>query len=394
MNIVFVVDHYNSKTDGTIMSARRFEEELVRQGHTVRIVSYGVEGENKFGLKEHYIPIVSEVSRKFSLNFAKYEKKVLLKAFEGADLVHLYLPFQVQRRALRLAQKLGIPVTAAFHLHPENMTKNVGIKNCPKFLSKFIFWYWRKKLYDKVDYIHCPSDYIAAQLKLHKYKAELCVVTNGVVSQFKPKPDGEKVQKQPDDKFNILMVGRLAAEKRQDLLIKAVASSKYKDNINLCFAGGGPLKNKYIKMSESLGLKPDFEFLSQERLLEKIHSSDLYIHGADVEIEGISCIEAFSCGLVPIIGNAEKSATKKFIIDPRCGFNAGDFEELRDRLEYFYEHRDELYKVSLKYIEYAKNFSIENSVKKCVEMFEKAIAKTKKEDKAYSYKEKREKKAA
>ena len=32
--------------------------------------------------------------------------------------------------------------------------------------------------------------------------------------------------------------------------------------------------------------------------------SDLYVHAADVEIEAMSCMEAFAGGLVPVIANS------------------------------------------------------------------------------------------
>ena len=43
----------------------------------------------------------------------------------------------------------------------------------------------------------------------------------------------------------------------------------------------------------------------------------------DAEIEAIACIEAFSCGLVPVIAGSEQSATPQFALDERSLFNAG-----------------------------------------------------------------------
>jgi len=142
--------------------------------------------------------------------------------------------------------------------------------------------------------------------------------------------------------------------------------------INITFAGSGPLKEKLEEEAQVLANKPFFGFLTQEQLLKKIASADIYIHAADVEIEGISCIEAISCGLVPIISDAEKSAAKQFAVDKRCLFKAGDSESLRARLDYFIEHREELKELSKAYAESGKRYSLHDSVCQAEKMFEKA----------------------
>lgn len=373
MKIVFVVDHYNSITDGTVISARRFEKELIAQGHTVVVVSYGVQGENKYALKENRIPIVSPVSKKFNLTYAKFDRAVMTEAFTGADVVHLFLPFSAERKSRRLAQKMGIAVTAAFHVHPNNILKNMGIKKPPRFLTSLLFWLWRVTFYNKIRHVHCPSAFTAEALKQHKYTSELHVISNGVAPEFVP---AEKPAYTADRNFEILMVGRFAAEKRQDLLIKAVAASAYRDKINITFAGGGPLEGKYVDLARRLPNSPVFAFLPQERLLKQIRASDLYIHAADVEIEGISCIEAFASGLVPVIGNAPLSAARQFVLDERCSFEAGNAESLRARIEYWIEHPGELQKMGSVYAEYAKSFALEKSVAAAVGMFACGIKNT------------------
>jgi glycosyltransferase involved in cell wall biosynthesis len=368
MVIVFVIDYYNSTTDGTIITAWRFREELERKGHTVRVVSYGVEGQDNYALEEHHMPILSQFSKKFNVTYAKFDKNVLFDAFTGADVAHLFLPFQLQRKALKLAKKMNVPVTAAFHVHPENFLRNGGINYKP--LQQFVFWYFKKTFYNKINHIHCPSLFTAKELKAHKYKGELHVISNGVSPNFTPEIRNHVNE---NDRFRLLMVGRFAAEKRQDLLIKAVKESKYRDIIEIVFAGQGPLRDKLEKEAEGLKNKPFFGFLTQDELLKEIAKADLYIHAADVEIEGISCIEAISCGLVPIISNAEKSAAKQFAIDDRCLFEAGDHVSLKEKIEYFIENRDELDGLAARYTEFSKGYSLADCVSKAERMFERAV---------------------
>ena len=64
------------------------------------------------------------------------------------------------------------------------------------------------------------------------------------------------------------MVGRLSIEKKQDILIKAVAKSKYKDKIQLIFAGRGPRTNYYKKLAKKLPIQPIFDKYCTQDLIK------------------------------------------------------------------------------------------------------------------------------
>lgn len=53
-------------------------------------------------------------------------------------------------------------------------------------------------------------------------------------------------------RFNVLMVGRYAGEKRQDVLIDACARSRYAQQLQVILAGKGPLERKYRRLAEKL----------------------------------------------------------------------------------------------------------------------------------------------
>ena len=148
------------------------------------------------------------------------------------------------------------------------------------------------------------------------------MISNGVDSDFVyrklPKP------KEYEGKFVILMIGRLSNEKRQDVLIRAVNQSAYREKIQLILAGQGPKYKALKKLGRQLKNPPVIRFFSREELLDVIAVSDLYVHAADAEIEAISCIEAFSGGLVPVIANSPKSATPQFALCDESLFEAGN----------------------------------------------------------------------
>jgi 1,2-diacylglycerol 3-alpha-glucosyltransferase len=303
---------------------------------------------------------------------AKPNKKVLEEAIKGADLVHIVLPFALGKTAMKIAKKLDVPFTTAFHCQPENISSHIGMKDF-KLVNDFIYKIMRDSFYNKADYIHCPSEFIEDELNKNKYTAKKFVISNGVIPTFHKK----QVEKPNElkDKICILFSGRYSKEKRHDLLIKAVSKSKYEKNIQLIFAGTGPLQNKLLKLSQKYKLTntPIFKFMSKEDLCDTINYCDLYCHPSDVEIEAISCLEAITCGLVPIISNSNRSATRFFALTEKNLFKRGDYKDLANKIDYFIEHKEEKEELSKKYIEYAKQFDINNSIDKMIDMFNTAI---------------------
>jgi glycosyltransferase involved in cell wall biosynthesis len=371
MVIVIVEDSYLQKTDGTAMSTHRFRDELIKRGHTVRVVAVGVEGPDMYGLKEHFIPVVSHVARKNNIRFTKFDKKIVAEALTGADIVHLIFPFQAEQKCLKLARKMGVPVCGAFHCQPENITYNMKLKLL-RFINHLIYFLFRLKLYRKLDNIHCPSAFAAGELKKHKYTARLHIISNGVLDVFKPP---ETPLPKEDDKIHILMTGRLAEEKRQDLVIKAANYSKYRDRLQLHFVGRGPLYKRYLRQAAELPNPPRFylDFISQADLLNLIHKIDLYVHASEVELESLACLEAVSCGKVPIISDATKSAASQFALDERSLFKKGRYPALRDKLDYWIEHPGEQELMEKEYGKLGETYNIKHSVKKIEKMFEDTI---------------------
>ena len=160
------------------------------------------------------------------------------------------------------------------------------------------------------------------------------------------------------------MVGRLSPEKRQDILIRAVLKSRYADRIQLHFAGSGPWEKKLRRMGNKLPHPPVFGYYNRDELVELIRNCDLYVHTSDIEIEGISCIEAFACGLVPLISDSKRSAAVQFALSPRHLFKAGNPASLAKAIDYWLEDPRRLKDASEKYVRLGKQYALERSVKR------------------------------
>ncbi|HPT78587.1 MAG TPA: glycosyltransferase [Candidatus Atribacteria bacterium] len=374
MVITLVNDTFNINNNGTTISAMRFAEVLARRGHQIRILTCGDPaksgkdqntGFEMFYLPEFKIPIASRLAHKQNTLFAKPVRSILEKAISGSDVVHIYQPWALGRSAQKAARRMNIPAIAAFHIQPENITYNIGLKSVP-LVGHLVYFMFYLLFYRRFTHIHCPSKFIAAQLRNHGYRSRLHVISNGVHPAFCP-PDQPK--EHSFDPIKILMIGRLSPEKRQDVLIRAVMRSRYADRIQLYFAGKGPWGKKLRRLGSKLPNPPVFGYYDRDDLIRLIHDCDLYVHASDVEIEGISCIEAIACGLVPIISDSRRSAAAQFALSSQNTFKAGSPESLAERIDYWLDDPKRLREAGKKYARFGKQYALEHSVRKMEKVY-------------------------
>ena len=374
MIITLVIDTFNVNNNGTTISAMRFAATLVSRGHTVRVVTcrepggQELKGPEMFYVPELVVPIASRFAHRQDTMFAKPVREVLTAAIEGADVVHIYQPWPLGRAAERIARQLGVPAVAAFHMQPENITYNIGLGWFPP-AAHLVYLLLRLAFYRRFADVHCPSTFIAAQLRRHGYRARLHVISNGVDDSFRPGPARAR---KADEPFRILTVGRFSPEKRQAVLIRAVRRSRYAARIQLYFAGHGPREKRLRRMTAKLANQAQFGYYSQEELIDLIRSCDLYVHTSDVEIEGLSCMEAFSCGLVPVISDSPRSATSQFALGSRNLFPSGDPSALAERIDGWIDDQAALEAASDTYASYGKLFAVDRSVKAIERVYARA----------------------
>ena len=90
------------------------------------------------------------------------------------------------------------------------------------------------------------------------------------------------------------------------------------------------------------------------------------------KIFSISCLEAISCGLVPVIANSPRSATRFFALDDKNLFHFSDPADLAGKIDYWIEHPEEKAEYSERYLGYTRQFEQEQ----CMTEMENMIYET------------------
>ena len=371
LTIAMVVDSVGNQGNGTSNSALQWAHELERQGHHVRLVGIGAP---VYAARVRHVPLVSWVAAKQQMQFAQPDDDLFRRAFNGVDVVHVYMPFAFGRRAAAVARQMGIPVTAGYHVQPENVLYSAGplryVPGLPHLIYR-LFHYW---LYRDIRHIHVPTDMTARLLRRNGYRAKLHVISNGYSPRFTPSPSSRR---SGDGKpFRIIASGRLTHEKDHITLIKAIERSRHAQDIELVIAGTGPLRH-YLDIQARRRLKrpASIGFHRNADMPDLLCSGDLLVHCSIADIESISVIEGMACGLVPVIAVSDLSAAGHFALLPQSRFPVRDAAALAERIDWWVEHPEERAEWSERYARHtAQCYSVRSSVQAFVAMEREAIA--------------------
>ncbi len=378
MKITVICEVLGKANNGTTIAAMNLINHLIKKKYDVKVVCPDVDKKDK----ENYyvIPVAkfgflaNKILDMNNIVVAKFDRTTIYEAVKDADIVHIMIPIFIAKKTAKLLKELDIPISAGFHAQAENLTAHIGMKNVP-LANHLTYKFYYNNLYKYVDGIHYPTQFIRDYFEREmKIKTNGYVISNGVNDLYKVTPSEKPDQFK--DKFCILFTGRYSKEKSHMVLFKAIEKSKYKDKIQLICAGDGPLKKKLAKYTaKHLTNMPIFQFFKREELLKIINYCDLYCHPAEIEIEAISCLEAICCGLVPIIANSPRCATKAFALDERSLFKVNDSKDLAQKIDYFIEHPEEKMKLRQKYLENSKSFNQEHCMEQMEQMFFDIIKK-------------------
>ncbi len=370
MKIVFVADNVDGEKSGGVVSTRRFID-YFKKTDDLTVVSSGKPEDNKVIFSAFYVPFAKKQMQEMDFLFVWPNKKVLRDTIKNADLVHIQFPFFLGYQALKIAREMNKPVVFGFHVQPENLMWNIGLDY--EWLNAFLYRFFIRTFYNKADLVLSPSAFGKRMLEKFALKVPIEIISNGLPEQFKPKQCVKDAEF--EDKFVILMVGRLAKEKRHDLVMQAIKQSRFKEKIQLVVTGQGALRAELIDLGNTLPNPAFFEYVSQEKLISLFNIADLFVHASEIELEGMAVLEAIGCGLPALIGDAEHSASAQFALNDDFLFSAGNVESLTTKLDYWIEHETELQAARPAYLKKAQVYAFDASAKKTRSLYKALVEK-------------------
>ena len=385
MRILIVINNFHMTGTGMALSARHTVKYLQEAGHDVRVLA----GPNpdpqgpqpEFLLKEYIFPLAQPIVEAMGYHYAASDKKVITLAVEWAEVVHLEEPFVLEYKTIKIAEAIGKPLTATYHIHPENISCHGGPLFHWKGINRFLLRLARKYIYNHCSAVQCPTQNVMDRLRRYHIDTRLEVISNGVVPDKCIRPHEMPADYlDPQRPLKVIYIGRLSGEKDQMTLLESMRYSHYAQRIQLQFAGKGDkekaIKKKARKLYKEGVLKhpPVFTFEDRDGLRKLAAEADLAVHCAIIEVEGLSIMEAMQQAVVPVIAEGHCSGTSQFALDRRSLFPERNPEALANRIDYWLSHPKERWETGQLYVQAMKAYDIRQSVAKLTALYERLAA--------------------
>ena len=211
---------------------------------------------------------------------------------------------------------------------------------------------------DSINYLS-PSFKKLAESKMYELNMRvspknefICDIGSGLAPNYKA-----ALKKIDSKEFLMVAVMRFSDyQKRQDLLLHALASIKDVIPVKAIFIGSGICQQEMVGLAHELGIADRVrfvEFLTQQALWQEMGESDLLCHPC--EYEGVSKIilESMALGLPVLASNV--TPLQDYVCDGETGFLVDNEPEAwAEKIIFLYNNRDMLDKAScnaLRYIE-------------------------------------------
>lgn len=282
------------------------------EGPYINLVSENVEVQQGAGKKfSRSIPRLSKVLRKYDFDYVICSQEYVIS---------------VTYFAMLIAQKLKrIPIIGREASTP---SKNLG-SGFKSALMKYLIRF----CYKRIDVLVAPTIEVKEDLiNFYKLNRVIKVVSNPVdVSKIKSEstlPFDSQVKL--DDRFKILVVGRLIESKGVQHVISALAKLK-RDDYTLIVAGEGDYKVYLSDLAISLGISEKVKFLGfVENPFPLMKNASLLVLSSEYEGMPNSLIQASALGTPCLSTNC--SGVVSELIQPNCIFRFGDVDELAELL--------------------------------------------------------------
>ena len=299
VRIAYVTESFPPDVNGVAQTALRVAEHLASRGHEPLVVAPEPgEGQPRPDDSLGY-PVV----RVPSMPIPRYpELRVGLPgprlqsalAAHQADIVHLAGPFVLGASGCAAARRLGLPMVAVYATDMAAYARTY--RTGP--MGQRVCWRRLRRLHNMAGRTLAPSSASAADLHAHGIE-RVWVWGRGVdTDRFTPgkRSAGLRADLAPSGEVIVGYVGRLAAEKRLDLLAGVAALP----GVRLVITGGGPAE------AAARRALPGAVFLGPrhgDELAAVYASLDVFVHAGPHETFGNTLQEAAASGL-PVVAPA------------------------------------------------------------------------------------------
>ena len=363
MKILITSDWYPGAINGVVTSILNLKEELEKNGHEVKLLTLNTSSESD--KSEDNVYSLGSVSVNAIYPNARISAKMyshLVKELVNwhPDVIHSNSEFTTFLVAHRIAAACNVPLIHTYHTVYEDYTHYF----CPsKHLGHLLVKGFTKKIIAQTDGVIVPTAKVKNLLNKYKVKEKIYVLPTGIkldkfmaavpVSWVKRKKEELGIK----DKKVVLFLGRLAKEKNIESLIDI--SAHFSEDTVLLLVGGGPhfdALQDYVAKNNAESKVIFTGMVSPDEINRYYALGDIFTSASTSETQGLTYIEALSCGLPLVCINDE--CLEGVIYNGVNGYKCESKEELLSKINELTES-DSLETMGRESRNLSRNFSTE-----------------------------------
>jgi alpha-1,6-mannosyltransferase len=258
-------------------------------------------------------------------------------AHERPDIVEVGSPVLAPWHVVSVARKLGIPLVSFFHSHvPRIVAGSSSHPGVGRRASALLAWRYLRRIDRMFARTIVSSRYAAAELAAQGIVRTSHVPLGVDLALFHPRRRAAVQRLRgtlvAGNRPLVLFAGRVAHEKRLDLLLSVWPDVARHTGAVLVFAGDGPLR----PMLQSRYAHPDIRWIGfvkrRGQLADLLASADAVISPGSIETFGLTTLESLASG-TPVL-SAHAGGAAELVADSGGGavFESGNPSSLRDAL--------------------------------------------------------------
>jgi 1,2-diacylglycerol 3-alpha-glucosyltransferase len=377
MRIAMFTDSYLPSRDGVVTSILLSRKSLEALGHEVIIFAPEPKDPKQREDGVYYFKSKSFNSYQgYSIPMFPTDKCHILKKLD-VDIIHAQGLLFMGLRSMFAGRTLKLPVVISFHTMVTDAAKFYNFTPLPDWVITKLMWTYLKDLLERADSVIVPTNAIKTELQGSvKNMRHIEVIPTGVDTvMFNPNNDGTAMRTKYglDGGKVILTVGRIAWEKNLDLILEGFKILHELDpDTKLLVAGEGPAKAHAKQKAIDLGIQNSTYFpgfVPDEDLPGLYAACDAFTIASKFETQGLVVLEAMASGK-PCSG-INYRAIAEIITNNVNGFTFSENPDswaLATKMALESDHS-----VSVKARARAEEYSLQESAKKLVELYEYAI---------------------
>jgi 1,2-diacylglycerol 3-alpha-glucosyltransferase len=349
MRIALFTDTYPPQINGVATATYTLAEVLKQHGNDVLVITICLEGQRRLSFVDGVVRIPGITLRKlYSYKMAwLFSSKVyrIIKEFDP-ELIHIQTEAGIGIFGRIVSNTLSLPLVYTYHTMYEDYTYYVtkGWKTFDLFAKRVVADF-SAIIGDSTTEFITTSNKTKEALRRYGVKKYINVVPNGIdLSAFAQ--GGNDSQKREElkekyglkGKFTVLILGRLAKEKANDLIVKYLADYLARGgnpDFKLIVVGDGPDKENLMLLSSNLGLDSYISFLgpADHASVPLFYSlADLYVSASTSETQGLTYNEAMAASTLVLARYDENLSG--IIEDGKTGFFFEDEDSFIEKMDY------------------------------------------------------------